>query len=195
MARLYTTEPIVSVALGELSEAERAGVNGIIESCSEAIEKHCGRWFIAEAGVRVFDGSGTQNLWIDDLLELGGVTIDGLAESTILRYPLNELPTTRLLRQYGERWPTGFRMIEVTGRWGYSETAPARVREACTMLVCASLRPGGRKPAEETLGVKSISVDGFSATFETVTLSDVNTWPPDVTRQLAAYRRMAVHAI
>lgn len=127
-----------------------------IESWIEAIENYIdnltGRSFVADtsASERLFSGNGSQNLPIDDCIEITKVEkgnnaygdsfteIDeGGANGYYLlpeNYSEKGVPITMVhLRSY--LWINGLKNNKITAKWGYSESVPKDIEFASTVLV------------------------------------------------------------
>lgn len=149
-----------------------------IASAEKWIENYTDRTFEAETFVKKFDGSNKRFLYVDDLLSVSNVwfvanqaTADGATRklSTVdwLTYQednANKTPYNKLvLNPDGNHdyFPKGFQNVWIDGSWGYSETAPADVQQACIKLVAGIVKTS----KEEGSDIKQFSEGDFSITY------------------------------
>ena len=118
-----------------------------ITSASRAIDREIGKWdnyfYPATDGeTRYFDGTGTRELWIDDVISVTSVSVSesgGLASSDYTAWsssdyitaPYNTTPIFELhvdtLNGSKLYWQPYRKAVKVTGVWGYSSTPPSDV--------------------------------------------------------------------
>jgi len=193
-----------------LTAAENALALDAIAMATELVDLVTGRTFTPTNGVKLFDGSGTQNLFIPDLITLAEVQIDGVVEENVVAYELNETPKYCLRRQggstwygagdnwhqYGDVWPVGQANISVSGRWGYAEDVPAGVIRAATLIAMDIIWPTGGDDAGAP-GVTSEKWPDYAVTYS----SRVQSWgdlaevSPGAARALRRYMRMELNVI
>lgn len=146
----YCTVADVQEYLGIDDTSFEHVLTDMVAAAQSAIDSHCHRTFEASADTtRYFDAVGThiiaRSLYIDaedDLCAITTVTNgDGVvvASNEYTVYPRNETPYTeiRLLNSSGKYWTysTDYEnAISITGRWAYSTTAPAPIKQACISL-------------------------------------------------------------
>lgn len=167
----YTTIPKVEAyLLIDVKPDFEANVTRWIESISAYIEKATGRHFDApvdedDATVRKFDGTGHPDIVIDDCVEITKLetVIDGFADeidaTDFITYPANTSPITKI-SLLGGLFPRVRQCVHVTGRWGYSETAPADIEFAATVLLGGVINESNQHDGEitsETIGSYSVS--------------------------------------
>ena len=135
-----------------------------------------------------FNGSGEQKQYIGDLRSLTSVTADGIAltlDTDVYLYPLNAQADASDLKPYewlelvqpetsfansnprrGNAIPYVFeplqRSVVVTGKWGFSATAPEDIKVAVMKIVLSFIKENIgdndlREVTSETLGEYSIS--------------------------------------
>jgi len=119
-----------------------------------------------EPSIRVFDGKGTRELFIDDFTLIESVSVldsqgDELikyedAETDWLLYPLNKNPK-QSIHLRNARFPIGAGNVEVNAVWG-AGIVPADVVMVCTGLVGRYLQKAGTS----TGMFKSESIEGYS---------------------------------
>ena len=146
----------------------------------EYIDNFCNRTFEQEsATTKLYDGDGTRELLVDDLLTLtkieildrdGNVdyTIDGSTEYYL--YPANTTPKTSITIEPTNAdvsvFPKGKQNVRLTGTFGYSETVPEDIRFAATKLVAGIIQEGNYDVGSE---IKSEKLGEYSITYQDVT--------------------------
>jgi len=118
----------------------------------------------AEASDRVYDGDRSPDLIIDDAVAVttNGVTIDGDAAGEYLLYPANALPKTRVHLKSG-KFPRGDQNVTVNAKWGYSESVPANIVWAATVLLAGIIDYAWNGSGE----VQSETIGRYSVTYRT----------------------------
>lgn len=124
-----------------------------ITSASRAIDREIGKWDdyfypTTDGETRYFDGTGTRELWIDDIVSLTSVSVSesgGLASSDYTAWsssdyiilPHNQTPKTILLvdNLNGSKiyWEPYIKAVKVVGVFGYSTTPPQVIKQACSI--------------------------------------------------------------
>lgn len=180
-----------------LTAAESAFAPDAIEIATELVDLVTGRTFTPANGVKRFDGSGTQNLFIPDLIALAEVRIDGVVEENVVAYELHETPKYCLRRQGGgDVWPIGQANISVSGRWGYAEDVPAGIVRAATLIAMDIIWPTGGDDAGAP-GVTSEKWHDYAVTYA----SRVQSWgdlaevSPGAAKALRRYTRMELNVV
>ena len=175
--KAYTTEAKVNTFL---NTTVTAGVlDDIILAVQKFIEEYTGRNFKAdsEASARLYDGNDSQELVIDDCIEVStvevgnnnyGDTFTTIGTSGTDRYytlPNNNdvdgVPI-RKLHLRSRTFLSGFQNHRITAKWGYSENVPDDVSHVATVLV-SSIYKFGRSGAVG--GVKTRKIDKYTITF------------------------------
>ncbi|HAM58331.1 MAG TPA: hypothetical protein DCQ64_24115 [Candidatus Rokubacteria bacterium] len=130
-------------ATGAQATALKARVKAAVEA---EVGTRTGRQWLADSvdAVRYFDGSGTQEQEVDEMISLTSVTVLGPPTETletlsnvVLRTDQG-LPYTRIIRLRGSIpglqtdyvFPVGRQNVGVTGKWGYAASIPADLWEA-----------------------------------------------------------------
>lgn len=144
----YCSEADVKQYLGISGQADDDLISEIIDAAQAAIDGHCHRTFEASADTtRYFDYSSEYvdglTLWLyDEIADITTVTNgDGVevADDEYTTIPKNQTPYTkiRILSNSGKTWTytdEWMDAISVEGKWAWSETAPADVKQACIRL-------------------------------------------------------------
>lgn len=134
MERLYcAVSDVVEDLEGVDAIQSEAKLLGFVRSASAFIDKRGGR-FIPTVETRRFDAPGTLTLWIDPLLSVTAVTVDGalLSGTDYDLYPLNRHwdsgPYSSIQLVSGARWLLDENKVAITGAWGlYDEARPLGV--------------------------------------------------------------------
>jgi hypothetical protein len=146
----YCTVVDVTQHLGIASTGDDALIESYIEAAQSAIDAKCHRTFEAASDtVRHVDAAGDHlrglTLYINHIGELCQITTlkngDGttIASTDYVTTPRHGGPfyafrlksKSGLLWRWDEDWEDA---IEITGRWAYSITPPASIKQACIML-------------------------------------------------------------
>lgn len=172
----YATVEDVKAALGLSSSGDDTFILNILKAVAEHIDRLTGTRFVPWTGERRFDGSGTDQLFVPDLLAVTSLVVDDdtLTTSDYLLYPRNapadgEPYTWIALDPDGDysAFDAGRDEISITGRWGYSEdtesltTLAADITSSDTTLTC----PTGKAEMGQVLLIDSeqLFVTGVSA--------------------------------
>jgi hypothetical protein len=141
---MYADVPDVSLRI-DISQYPRYNLEKAIRVATARIEQYCDRVFTrvpATSGyeTRDFLGGGSTILTIDDLLEWESVTVDDVAATlTDLRQmPYGSTPTTWIEYKSGAAWTAGAE-VAISGAWGYAETVPWDIWDACVALVVRAI--------------------------------------------------------
>ena len=165
-------------------------VEEFIASVTAYIERYTGRTFSYDAAAapepRVYDGNNSDELFIDDAIEITEVKINNtvLDADDYVLYPPNRLPKTRIKLPY-KYFYIGNQNITVTGKWGYGAEVPADLAFAATVMVAGIINSSNSHEGEiqsETIGRYSVTYRAGSNQ-ENDYKSAINT--------LKLYRRMA----
>jgi hypothetical protein len=164
----YTSKnDIERYMLTDIDESFNTQINEWIESVEDSIDEYTGRNFIAdtEASVKYYDGDGTHELLIDDCVELEKIEMSGalmeseeLDEDDYYVYPYNRTPKTRVY--YDGIFVRDNKNIEVTAKWGYSESVPSDIKLAATIMVSLIIEEAHQSEGEtdsESIGSYSVS--------------------------------------
>ena len=132
----YTSkEQLQNYLLKDIDSSFDEQVDSWIESASRYIDNQTNRVFIANDSFqeRVYDGTGSDTLVVDDFIELNEVKIDDGDAFDVLEYPANRTPKTYLLRE-NSKFTAGKQNVKVSAKFGYSENPPADIQFAATVL-------------------------------------------------------------
>jgi len=164
-------------------------VDGMIESGQDYVERYCGNGVIRRRkfGVsgnseetKYYDGDGGRKLAIDDVQSVSKLVIDGVEMvdgDDYLLYPLNEKPKEWIeLKDWsenmnsrsiiGERYPEfpidEQKIVEVKGKFGYSDDVPKTIKMAVVRVASALIKENAgdtdlRELSSESLGPYSAS--------------------------------------
>ena len=162
-----------------ISDTFNSQITEWIEAIEAWINTYCGREFDQESATsKLYDGSGSRELLIDDLLTLTKIeTLDesGNVDETLSNenqyylYPANKTPKYRIVINSANApiaiFPSGRQNIKITGTFGYSATVPEDVRLAATKLVAGIIEEKNLDIAGE---IKSERLGEYSITVQDV---------------------------
>lgn len=151
----------------------------VLEDVSRAADRHCGRHFYAERGIRFADANVADRdvLWLPfDVVDLDSVTVDGVAldSSDYQLWPAHRTPKIRVDRVDGAAWPVGRRRIVLTGTFGYScdvaDTGQALTADVNEVVTAFPVADGSAISVGETLlvGAEQVYVRAVAAESLTV---------------------------
>lgn len=187
----YCTNTEVKNYLGISDSSDDALITTLIAAAQAQIDKHCRRSFEAsQDSTRYFNADEDVtdfDLWLDkDLCAITTVTNgDGstVSSSKYTTIPRNEIPyyRLRLLGSSGLAWtytsdPDD--AISIAGKWAYSTSAPADIKQACIRLAAFMYRQKDKS---------MFDVQVLDAGSQYVTPLAI---PNDVKEILADYRRL-----
>jgi hypothetical protein len=174
MAKGYTTrQEIENYLLITIDSSFHAQIESWIEQVENYIDQMTDRNFVADsvASERSYDGDGSNELLIDDCVEItkleilttdGDVIYDDLVEGEDYFFePTNELPKTSI-KLYGYRFAKGIQNIKVTAKWGYSIAAPAGIKFAAMVIASNIINFSNQSEGE----INSLSVGSYSVSFK-----------------------------
>jgi hypothetical protein len=165
---MTTIEKIEDYSLIDIEESFEPTVQQYIDAVTAYIERYTGRTFTydaeAEATARIYDGTNSGELFIDDAVEITEVKIKDtvLDEDDFVLYPANRLPKTRIILPY-KLFTSGNQNITVTAKWGYGETIPADLALAATVMVAGIINTQNQSEGE----VQSETIGRYSVTYKT----------------------------
>lgn len=177
MPKGYTTKTrIENYLLINIDASFNDQINDWIEEVEAYIEQQTGRVFVAEAedsaSTRRFDGDNTCKLLIDDTIAIETIKLsddsDALETTDFVTYPPNAQSLTKkvpismvkLIAGVFPAYPP--QSISIKARWGYSESVPADIRNAATVLVAGIINYSWNAEGE----VKSESIGRYSVTYK-----------------------------
>lgn len=144
----------------EIDSSFSGQVESWIGAMSRYIDKKTNRVFgTATETTRKYDGSGWNTLIVDDLYDLGTVTVDDTSK-TVFAYPANAVPTTTL-KLDGERFNRGMQNVEVTAKFAYG-SIPDDVAHACTVFVAGIINAQTNQDGE----IKSEKIGDYTVTYK-----------------------------
>lgn len=163
---MTTIENVENYLLITVEESFKPNVQKFIDAVTAYIERYTGRTFTYdaedEATERIYDGTGSSELFIDDAVEVTEVKIGEtvLDEDDFRLYPSNRPPKTRIILPY-KRFYEGAQNITVTAKWGYGEAIPEDLSFAATLLVADIINVGNTEGSgdvvSETIGRYSVT--------------------------------------
>lgn len=167
-------------------QADNTRLQRLLDDASAYIDRVTGWWFDARVKTLVFDGEGTESLWLPaPIVSLTSVSIDGdaLDLATVLSYGTTSsgthLRAARLARRLTSArldevrarpvWPEGRQNITVVGTFGYvlanGTSPPPEIRDACIRLAVRNLGLLGDASAQAEVRRAEVfreSTDGHS---------------------------------
>lgn len=161
---MYTSRSkIENYLLMEVEPWFTSQVDEWINQMSRLIDRKTNRTFIAdtEASARLYDGTGTAEIVIDEFVELDTLKIQDREIDDYLLYPANMEAKHRILVPQGI--PRGAQIVEATAKWGYSVEVPPEITFACTVLVAGIINASYNHEGE----VQSETIGRYSVTYKT----------------------------
>jgi hypothetical protein len=163
---MTTIDKIESYLLITIDPDFEPKVQEFINAVTAYIERYTGRTFTpvtaeTEATPRTYDGDGSDEIYIDDAVEVTDVKIgdEVLSPTEFYLYPSNRLPITRIILPY-RIFRTGHQNVTVTAKWGYGEDIPADLAFAATVMVAGIINAqntGEQEVQSETIGRYSVT--------------------------------------
>lgn len=184
---IYSSQSRVEAYLNrELTDNEASLIDDVIDYMSSFISTYCNREWLPvdaedsdpediEASARLFDGSGGQELYVDDFIGLekielldrmGNVLTTFDQNSDWMLAPLNKNPK-QSIRLRTSRFHRGSGNVQVTAVWG-TGNVPSDVVIVCTALSAKYLQ----KTGGSTGTFKKESIEGYS--YELMTGAEVD---------------------
>lgn len=183
----------------DLTVEEAENIDELIEAMSNQINAYTSRSWAPvgesdegelEATERYFDGHGARELFVDEYIQLGKVTLldsqgdeyfSTEAATDWTEFPANTNPKSSIrLRNY--RFPDGFSNVKVEAVWG-GGTPPADVIVACTTLVCNYINKVSPRGA-----FKKESIEGYS--YELMSDAEMASETQTILSSLDHYKRI-----
>lgn len=185
---MYITESdLENHILQDIDSTYSTWIGTIIGFVEDYIDKYCGTSFASLGSVtRYYDGSGVEDLSIDNLTAISSVQIlnsNGDVESNLTEntdywlYPLNEtvknkivLTGTNLIGSFPDR----LRAIKVIGTFGYS-SVPSPVKFAGIQLAAKIINEGlrGGQVSSESLGSYNISYKDIDEKVDSMGIKEI----------------------
>lgn len=203
--QLLLTSCDVTTRLSECQLSER--YNRLLAKVTAEVFRETHRQFLAAGDTRYYDGSGTAEQEVDEMVSLDSVTVIGLQSDpgytldNVVLTSEQSLPKTRLIVAQGSLpayatnaaflpyrtiFPVGRRNIKVDGTFGFAETIPEDLwegvcEEIAHRITCEVLfRPIGRILEQKT----SETTTHYALDHATIT-----GWHDDYRRAIKKYRR------
>lgn len=177
-AKGYTTkEKLENYLLKDIDSSFSTQIDEWIDGVERIIDQITGRNFKADSSVsaRVFDGDDTNELLIDDCVEVtlveagqdsyGGTfeTITSTGSSRYFLDPANYsakgVPITKITLN-GRIWGNGKQNHRITAKWGYSTNVPKDIEFVATVFLAGVLNQhmlGGNQIKTEKIGNYSVT--------------------------------------
>lgn len=178
-------------ALGTTTEQDDQ-IQAAADQATEQVDALAGRTFTSTTETRVFDGPGTDFLWLPDLISLTSWSEEGeeRAADEMVLYPLHGSPKLWARRSSG-RFTAERAALSLTGQWGYAATVPAAVSRACALLAAAAILR--RLGPSESLGTSATVQGALSERYEGgAYAADEARYEREAETLLAPYRRVRV---
>lgn len=163
-----TIEQIEDYLLIDIDAGFESSVDGFIAQAESIINSYTNRNFTppaenAEATSKLYDGDGSDCLFIDDAISIASVSINGteLDSDSYYLYPANKLPKTKIVLD-GSVFTRGKQNIEVEAIWGYKEEVPADIQFATIVLVGSMIRSSFKQEGD----VQSETIGRYSVTYQ-----------------------------
>jgi hypothetical protein len=169
----YTTkEDIENYILNDIDNSFDDQLDSWMEGVERIIDNLTGRNFKADstASARVFDGDGTNELLVDDCIQVTVVEVGnddyGGNFSTVpssgsdrfflepANYSVRGVPITKVSLS-ARAFPSGIQNNRITAKWGYSASVPKDINFVATVFVAGILnqqRQGGDQIKSEKIG-------------------------------------------
>lgn len=156
---MTSIEKIESYLIITIAEEFKPTVQTYIDAINAFIERYTGRVFTVdeEATPRLYDGSGTDEIYIDDAVEITKVEINDTETTDFTAYPYNRLPKTRIILNRAI-YRLGNQNVRVTAKWGYPVTPDLEF--AATVMAAGiinSQNTDEKDVLSETIGRYSVS--------------------------------------
>lgn len=163
---MTTLQKIKDYLLTDIDPAFESAVEGYIDAVTAYIERFTGRTFSADASAspRVYDGTDSAELFIDDAVEITEVKIGDtvLDEDDYRLYPTNRFPKTRIILPY-KKFYEGAQNITVTAKWGYGADVPEDISFAATVMVAGIINASNSHESE----IQSETIGRYQVTYKT----------------------------
>jgi hypothetical protein len=144
----YADLAMIKARVGVTDTTQDANLLAALEASSRAIDRYCRRHFSVRNETRYFDGDGSAELWIDDLLSITTLKADAdydsvfedvLVAADYRAWPYQGYPRLRLDidRRAGaySSWPNRGGSVEIAGLWGYGDGESATPYHASGLTV------------------------------------------------------------
>lgn len=182
---MYTTKNSIQNYLAvDINSSLDSQLADWITAVTNYIDNYTGKSFEETVDeTRYFDGSGKNEIQIDDFISISSVEILELdstdvdytltegVNSDYITFPYNDIPKYMLKMTINSQianFLTGEKRIKIMATWGHSSAVPKDIELAATMLVSSIIEKGmkGGTIMSESLGDYSVSyanVDNLSS--------------------------------
>lgn len=184
MAKGYTTKAkIENFLLVNIDASFDAQVTAWIEDIERLIDELTGRNFKADstAGERLFNGDGSNELEIDDCVEITKVEVgqdeygssyDEISSGDYIKLPANAIAKNQPIKAIHLKsgyFTEGLQNHRITAKWGYSAAVPGDITMVATLIV-AHIYKFGRGGVKG--GVASERIGNYAVTYQDKTDKD-----------------------
>lgn len=167
---MTTIQKVEDYLVIDIEASFESKVQQFIDAVTTYIERYTGRKFSVdeEASARIFDGDGSDEIYIDDADEITKVEVSygfgsEFTEVTdYYTYPSNTKPITKIILPYTYFWE-GNQNVKVNAKWGYGENVPDDLSFAATILVAGIINSSNTHEGE----VQSETIGRYSVTYRT----------------------------
>lgn len=165
---MTTIEKIEDYLLIDIDPSFEPKVQQYINVVTAYIEKYTGRKFSVDesATARIYDGNGTNEIYIDDADEItkvevsyGGYPASFTEVTEYYTYPANTKPITKIILPY-EYFYQGNQNVKVTAKWGYGADVPEDLSFAAIVMVAGIINyqnSDDKDISSETIGRYSVT--------------------------------------
>lgn len=165
----YTTQTALeNYTLQSIDVSFATQIESWIESIEAFIEKQTDRVFIADsvASERTYDGEGRCDQEFDEFISVSKVEIGEETQTEIESgdyriYPNNQENKSIIQLKYAI-FEAGFQNVIITAKWGYSESCPADITLAATILLAGIINYGNDAKGK----VRTESIGRYSVSYE-----------------------------
>lgn len=205
---MYIQKSEVEQYLGvQINSTVDSFLETLIKYAQELIELQTGRVFEAPDPdvdqVRYYNGNGGSQISVDDIRSITSVEIDNVTleeDVDFVGYPLNAMVNTKpftSLELISGTFTKGLKNLKITGKFGYSATAPSLIKVACLKLVGGVIKENIgdndlKEISSESLGEYSVSFRAMdkisnSVDFKTILSQFDEKITPRTRRKLSGY--------
>lgn len=186
---MYITEgDLENMILQDIDASYSTWIAAVIAFVEAYVDKYCGTYYSTTTGAatKYYDGSGTEELQIDEFESITSVEVlnaDGSVIATLTEnsdfwtYPLNlTVKNTIKLSGVGaiSEFPDQARAVKVVGSFGLS-SVPAPIKLAAIQLAAKVINNGlrGGQVSSENLGSYSISYEKVDESADALGIKDI----------------------
>lgn len=177
---MYTNKSKISNYLMiDINASFDSQINNWISGIEAYINNYCGCEFETEsASNKLYDGNGTREILIDELLTLTKIEIldeDGNVDYTLDNddyywlYPANDTPKKRIVINSANApigwFSKGNQNVKITGNFGYSSSVPTDIELIATKLVAGII---GEKNLDIAGEIKSEKLGEYAVSMQDI---------------------------